>query len=197
MERLDLSHNHLTTLHKLAGLTQLNTLNLSANRITTLEGLQSLEKLQTLNLSGNHIARFESLVCLTGLDYLEDLRLQDRISKLTNPVCQHMNYVEEVQRMFPRLKTLDGERVQGKGSELYQLCRQIDTQLQQEPVTSASLPTQHPAPWLQSQYWQMADEFQDSMLCDAEVQLTDLLASCKRLSEQSEDRLYNSMLGPS
>ncbi|XP_046584161.1 leucine-rich repeat-containing protein 61-like isoform X2 [Haliotis rubra] len=136
------------------------------------EGLQSLEKLHTLSLSGNHIARFESLVCLTGLEYLQDLRLQDRINKLSNPVCQHVNYLEEVQRMFPRLKTLDGERVQGKGSELYQLCRQIDTQLQQEPIASASLQAQRPAPWLQSQYWEMADDFQNSMLCDAEVQLT-------------------------
>ncbi|XP_046339978.1 leucine-rich repeat-containing protein 61-like isoform X3 [Haliotis rufescens] len=127
MERLDLSHNHLTVLHKLAGLTTLHTLNLAANTITNL-----------------------------------------------------------------------GERLQGKGSELYQLCREIDTQLQQEPVASASLSApQHPAPWLQPKDWQMADDFQNSMLCDAEEQLTDLLASCKRLSEESEEKLHYSMLGSS
>ncbi|XP_046339976.1 leucine-rich repeat-containing protein 61-like isoform X1 [Haliotis rufescens] len=198
MERLDLSHNHLTVLHKLAGLTTLHTLNLAANTITNLEGLQSLEQLQSLNLSGNLIGRFESLLCLTGLENLQDLCLQDRTNKLTNPVCQHVNYLKEVQRMFPRLTTLDGERLQGKGSELYQLCREIDTQLQQEPVASASLSApQHPAPWLQPKDWQMADDFQNSMLCDAEEQLTDLLASCKRLSEESEEKLHYSMLGSS
>ncbi|KAF6718500.1 Leucine-rich repeat-containing protein 61 [Oryzias melastigma] len=126
LERLDLSGNNITNLAPLASLRLLSVLNLSANRITNLEPLRNCENLQNLNVAGNNISSIENLHCLVSLRKLENFRLKDNTYNYTNPVCRNSSYRTVVLEMFPNMKVLDGERVVGRGSDLYQLCKDID-----------------------------------------------------------------------
>ncbi|XP_062858206.1 leucine-rich repeat-containing protein 61 isoform X3 [Trichomycterus rosablanca] len=126
LERLDLSGNNITNLAPLASLRILLVLNLSANRISNLEALASCESLQSLNLAGNLITSMDSLHALKTLRKLESIRLKDNTHNFTNPVCKNSSYRNIVLEMFPNIKVLDGERVVGRGSDLYQLCKDID-----------------------------------------------------------------------
>ena len=49
------------------------------------------------------------------------------LKNLTNPVCNNLSYRETVRDMFSHLKTLDGERISGKGCELFDMFRELDT----------------------------------------------------------------------
>ncbi|NXA56965.1 LRC61 protein, partial [Nothocercus julius] len=123
LEWLDLSGNCISQLGPLAALKSLAVLNLSANRVCSLEPLGACESLQSLNLAGNLVSSLQQLQCLTGLRRLESLRLRDALGHLSNPVCAGGAYRSALGDMFPGLKAIDGERVSGRGSELYQLCR--------------------------------------------------------------------------
>ncbi|XP_045156669.2 leucine-rich repeat-containing protein 61-like [Mercenaria mercenaria] len=188
LQRLDLSYNGLTKLHKLAGLESLQYLNLSANRISSLEGLQVLDNLEKLNLAGNLIGGIDSLRCLTSLEKLTSLRLRDNTKGLSNPVCMNSNYVSDVCAMFPNLLTLDGERLKGRGSDVFRILREIDTALANRTDMENSR-EYAVEPWVPEDYWQPSLKFEQSMLGDAQQQLEDLLASCKRLSGTAEEKL--------
>ncbi|KAK3773004.1 hypothetical protein RRG08_036337 [Elysia crispata] len=187
LERLNLSNNNVARLHKLAGLTSLTTLNLSANRITSLDGLQSLENLQKLNVSGNLIGSVDALRCLTALDKLTSLRLYDKASGLTNPMC-NSNYIDEVLSMLPVLLNLDGERIRGRGSELFQICQNMDSALnnlssvkQASEVNIADPPKRSVLPDLS-----MVEDVRAALpVVEAEEQLRELLANCRRVCEQA------------
>ncbi|KAL5021772.1 hypothetical protein ScPMuIL_000927 [Solemya velum] len=188
VEHLDLSKNDISRLHKLAGLSHLTWLNLSRNRITSVEGLQSLENLQWLNLAGNLIGSVDSLRCLAGLDKLTSIRLQDSVCGLSNPACMNNSYRKEALKMLPHLISLDGERLTGPGSEVFTICHEMDRSLKViNNCKDIELP-QRPEP-ISDQFWQKSKEFEESNLADAEQQLEDLLASCKRLTEKTEEKL--------
>ena len=55
-----------------------------------------------------YIFRVDSVRCLTGLEKLISLRLQDTSKGLSNPVCMNSSYRADILRMFPNLTTLDG-----------------------------------------------------------------------------------------
>lgn len=188
LERLDLSYNSLTKLHKLAGLDNLQYLNLSANRITSLEGLQVLDNLEKLNLAGNLIGGVDSLRCLTGLEKLRSLRLRDDTKGLSNPMCMNHNYVSDVCALFPSLTTLDGQRLIGKGSEVFKTFKEIDMALAKR-CGAGEIKEYTAEPWVKENFWQPSKKFEESMLGDAQQQLEDLLASCKRLSETADEKL--------
>ncbi|XP_050401710.1 leucine-rich repeat-containing protein 61 [Patella vulgata] len=197
LEKLDLSKNDISKLHKLAGLNNLAVLNLSGNRIVSLEGLQALENLTKLNLAGNLIGRVGELRCLTGLSKLTDLRLQDTDNGLSNPLCGNNTYIKEVVDLFPSLITLDGERVSGKGSELYFICQQIDQALVACSSSNNSLVTRSTMPenWVPDNYWKLdTSAFDNSNLHDAEQQLEDLLKSCKKMSQEAAQKLQEATL---
>ncbi|XP_076741915.1 leucine-rich repeat-containing protein 61 isoform X2 [Maylandia zebra] len=126
LERLDLSGNNITNLAPLASLRLLSVLNLSNNRVSNLEPLRTCDVLQNLNVAGNIISSIENLHCLVSLRKLENIRLKDNTYNYTNPVCRNSSYRAVVLEMFPNIKVLDGERVVGRGSDLYQLCKDID-----------------------------------------------------------------------
>ncbi|XP_058264962.1 leucine-rich repeat-containing protein 61 isoform X1 [Hemibagrus wyckioides] len=126
LERLDLSGNNITNLTPLASLRLLLVLNLSANRISNIEPISSCESLQSLNLAGNIISSIDSLQALKPLRKLESIRLKDNTYNYTNPVCKNPSYRNTVLELFPNIKVFDGERVVGRGSDLYQLCKDID-----------------------------------------------------------------------
>ncbi|XP_009460022.1 PREDICTED: leucine-rich repeat-containing protein 61 [Nipponia nippon] len=129
LEWLDLSSNAISQLGPLATLKSLTVLNLSHNRVASLEPLGSCHNLQSLNLAGNQLGSLQQLRCLMGLWCLESLCLHDPLTRLNNPLCTAPAYCAALANMFPGLKTIDGERVSGCGSELYQLCWDLDSSL--------------------------------------------------------------------
>ncbi|GAB0185147.1 zinc finger protein 501 [Grus japonensis] len=135
----DISGNTIAQLGPLAALKALTVLNLSRNRIASLEPLGSCHNLQSLNLAGNRVSSLQQLRCLTGLRRLESLRLRDPLARLANPLCAAPAYRAALADMFPGLKAIDGERVSGRGSELYRLCRDLDSSLGRGGVVPACM----------------------------------------------------------
>lgn len=142
LQRLDISRNDLTDLKPLTPLKQLMFLNIAANRISTLEPLKELESLKSLNAAGNLISSFEAIYCLSALQNLEDLRFQDPLQEWTNPICNSASYRSTMTSHFCQLKSLDGERMCGKGSDLFTAFRQLDRTLAKCNDPSSDLVTQ-------------------------------------------------------
>ncbi|KAL8602311.1 hypothetical protein ACOMHN_022824 [Nucella lapillus] len=188
LERLNLSYNDVTRLHKLAGLTMLQSLNLSANRILSLDGLQSLEHLRSLNLAGNLIGSVDSLRSLCGLEHLKELRLKDEGRDLSNPACFLPSYANDVIHMLPALIVLDGQRVRGKGSEVFYICQDMDKTLKSWERMEISVPlvdlNRQP-----SDLWHLPHR--PATHNKAEDQLKDLLTSCHHLSVRAGERLQD------
>lgn len=189
LERLDLSRNDITKLHKLAGLSSLQDLNLSSNRISSLDGLQALHNLKNLNLAGNLIFSLDSFQCMCGLEHLKELRLKDDIHNLTNPVCMAPSYVNDVIRMLPNLLVLDGHRVRGKGSELFYLCQDME-----KTLNSINTHKEINVPLVDikrqpSELWYLPSKDTITKYNKAEEQLRDLLTSCHHLSAKATERL--------
>ncbi|XP_064608429.1 leucine-rich repeat-containing protein 61-like [Liolophura sinensis] len=186
LERLDLSGNELCQLYALASLVNLSSLNLTSNRISSLEGLQALDSLQILNVSGNNIRSVDGLRYVSGLEKLRELRLKDSLKGLTNPICSQPLYKSEVKAMFPDLLSLDGERLHGKGSELFQMCDEIDQAIKANAQSKDSGAVPVATDWTPEGFWEpRSTQFDQSSLHDAEQQLEILLKSCKHLSEQA------------
>ncbi|XP_043536083.1 leucine-rich repeat-containing protein 61 isoform X3 [Chiloscyllium plagiosum] len=144
VERLDLSGNDISNLAPLTSLKVLIVLNLSANRISNLDPLCSCENLQNLNLSGNLISSVDSLRSLSELKNLEVIRLKDTVCNFSNPVCMNTAYHSAMLEIFPKIKSLDGERLSGRGSDLYQLCKKMEDSLKEMlflPLESQELST--------------------------------------------------------
>ncbi|RXN03863.1 isocitrate dehydrogenase [NAD] subunit mitochondrial isoform X2 [Labeo rohita] len=140
LERLDLSGNNITNLGPLSPLRRLLVLNLSANRISNLEPLSSCESLQSLNVAGNVIPSVDNLHALKSLKKLESIRLKDNTYNYSNPVCKNSTYRTLILEIFPNMKVLDGERVVGRGSDLYQLCKDIDDTIKAGMYKNGQLP---------------------------------------------------------
>ncbi|KAK7481636.1 hypothetical protein BaRGS_00027152 [Batillaria attramentaria] len=192
LERVDLSKNDITKLHKLAGLASVQSLNLSTNRISSLDGLQSLENLRSLNLAGNLIGSVDCLQCLRNLEHLKELRLKNDAQGLSNPACMHPSYAKDVIRMLPSLLILDGQRVRGQGSELFYICQEMDKELEsfsEDRDIDIPLVSIERQP---SDFWRLPNSARSSGVQGvnkAEEQLKDLLTSCQHLSERAAERL--------
>ncbi|XP_012641554.1 leucine-rich repeat-containing protein 61 [Microcebus murinus] len=187
LEWLDLSGNELTQLGPLASLHQLAVLNVSNNRLTGLEPLAACENLQSLNAAGNLLATPSQLQCLAGLQGLEHLRLRDPLARLSNPLCTSPSYWAAVRELLPGLKVIDGERVTGRGSELYQLCRELDSSLR--PSSSPGPRATEAKPWVEPGYWESWPTPSSSILEEACRQFQDTLQECRDLDRQASDSL--------
>ncbi|KAF7663234.1 hypothetical protein LDENG_00216140 [Lucifuga dentata] len=185
LERLDLSLNNITNLAPLASLRLLSVLNLSANKIANLESLRSCDSLQNLNVAGNVISSIENLQCLQSLRKLENIRLKDNTYNYTNPVCRNTSYRTIMLEMFPNLKVLDGERVVGRGSDLYQLCKDIDDTIKAGLYKNGQL-TEHPdcKPWVEDSYWEIKRS-SNAIVEEAYKQFNDVLHECKLLNNRA------------
>lgn len=188
LEWLDLSGNALTYLGPLASLHQLAVLNVSNNQLTGLEPLAACESLQTLNAAGNLLATPGQLQCLAGLQGLEHLRLRDPLARLSNPLCGSPSYLAAVREVLPSLKVIDGERVSGQGSELYQLFRDLDSNLRpsSSPGPGAVVEAQ---PWVEPGYWESCPIPSNSILEEACRQFQHTLQECLDLDRQASDTL--------
>lgn len=185
LERLDLSGNNITNLAPLASLRLLSVLNLSANRISNLEPLRSCESLQNLNLAGNIINSIECLYDLQSLRKLESIRLKDNTYNYTNPVCRNCSYRTVVLEMFPNIKVLDGERVVGRGSDLYQLCKDIDDTIKAGLYKNGQLVEQTDCkPWVEDNYWEIKRST-NAIVDEAYKQFNDVLHECRLLNNRA------------
>ncbi|KAM9698756.1 leucine-rich repeat-containing protein 61 isoform 1-T1 [Dama dama] len=197
LEWLDLSGNALTQLGPLASLRQLAVLNVADNRLTGLEPLAACENLQRLNAAGNLLAGPAQLQCLAGLRGLERLRLRDPLARLSNPLCASPCYWASVRELLPGLKVLDGERVSGRGSDFYQLCRDLDSSLRPGPGTPGPRPVEA-QPWVEPSYWEAWPPRSSSILEEACRQFQDTVQECRDLDRQARDSLAQAerVLGP-
>lgn len=187
LERLDLSFNDITKLFALAGLSRITYLNLSANRISNIEGLQSLDSLRELNLAGNLISSVDNLRCLIGLEHFEDLRLRDVLQGITNPMCMNNSYRGDVLNILPKLRNLDGERLRGKGSELFKALNEIEDYLNSRNGQGVHLEKMEPpSPWFQPGYFSSSAKLGGEFaLEDAENQFRDLMIDCTRMLQEA------------
>ncbi|XP_041852226.1 leucine-rich repeat-containing protein 61 isoform X2 [Melanotaenia boesemani] len=172
-------------LRGLASLRLLAVLNLSANRISNLDPLHSCESLQNLNLAGNIISSVENLHCLVSLRKLENIRLKDNTYNYTNPVCRNTSYRSVVLEMFPNIKVLDGERVVGRGSDLYQLCKDIDDTIKAGSYKNGQLLEQPDCkPWVEDSYWEIKRS-NNAIIDEAYKQFNDVLHECRLLNNRA------------
>lgn len=185
LERLDLSGNNITNLAPLVSLRLLSVLNLSNNRISNLEPLRSCDSLQNLNVAGNIINSIENLHCLVSLRKLENIRFKDNTYNYSNPVCRNSSYRTVVLEMFPNIKVLDGERVVGRGSDLYQLCKDIDDTIKAGLYKNGQL-VEHPdcKPWVEDNYWDIKRS-NNAIIEEAYKQFNDVLHECRLLNNRA------------
>ncbi|NWH64965.1 LRC61 protein, partial [Geococcyx californianus] len=192
LEWLDLSGNSIVHLGPLANLKSLSVLNISRNRVSNLEPLSSCHNLQSLNIAGNLVSNLQQLRCLVGLRRLENLRLCDPVTLLTNPVCAAApSYRAALADIFPSLKAIDGERVSGRGSELYQLCRDLDSSLGRSGgggggITEAPCDAQ---PWVDAAFWEPRPPRRSSIMEEAYKQFGEVLQECRELSRRADDTI--------
>lgn len=192
LEWLDLSSNAITHLGPLASLKALAVLNISSNRISSLEPLSGCENLQSLNAAGNLLTSLRQLQGLTGLRQLESLRFSNPTGRLSNPFCAAVGYRVGIVEMFPRVKVLDGERVSGRGSELYQLCKDLDNSLKRFPSTgTAGLAelTSFTKPWVEEGYWDPRPAKRSAIMEEADKQFSEAIQECRELSTQADDTI--------
>ncbi|XP_061102387.1 leucine-rich repeat-containing protein 61-like [Conger conger] len=185
LERLDLSGNNITNLTPLSSLRVLLTLNLSANRINSLEAINTCYSLQSLNVAGNLISSIENLHCLQSLRNMESIRLNDNLYNYTNPVCKNSAYRNVLLEMFPNIKVLDGERVVGRGSELYQLCKDIDDTIKEGMARNGqAVEVAECKPWVEDGYWDIKRS-SNTIIDEAYKQFNDVLQECRLLNSRA------------
>ncbi|XP_071312547.1 leucine-rich repeat-containing protein 61 isoform X1 [Agelaius tricolor] len=188
LEWLDLSGNAIAGLAPLAALRALAVLNLAANRVASVEPLRGCRSLRQLNLAGNRLRSLRQLRCLQGLRHLESLRLRDPRGGLANPLCAAPAYRAALAAMLPGLKAIDGQRVAGRGSELFRLCRELDAALDGEDAPAAA-PAEPPQPWVRAGFWEARPARRSPVLEEATRQLGQALRECRELGRRADDSI--------
>ncbi|XP_078388390.1 leucine-rich repeat-containing protein 61 isoform X2 [Cetorhinus maximus] len=186
LERLDLSGNDISNLTPLSSLKLLTVLNLSANRISNLDPLNSCENLQNLNLSGNLISSVDALRSLSELKNLETIRLKDTICNFSNPVCMNTSYRSAMLEIFPKIKVLDGERISGRGSDLYRLCKDMDASLKEMCSSGPVGELPGPKKWVEDSYWELKPMWK-TQSDEAVEHFYNILKECRELNNKAAD----------
>ncbi|XP_075771730.1 leucine-rich repeat-containing protein 61 isoform X2 [Pelodiscus sinensis] len=190
LEWLDLSGNGLSQLGPLAGLRYLAVLDVSANRLSSLEPLGACESLQRLNAAGNLLGSLPQLQGLAGLRRLESLRLHDARARLSNPLCASPAYPAALLGLLPGLRALDGQRVCGRGSELRQLCRDLDRSLERGAGGAGGAePPGAALPWLEEGYWERRPARRGSVAEEAYRQFGEALRECRELGQRADNAI--------
>ncbi|CAL1526972.1 unnamed protein product [Lymnaea stagnalis] len=152
--------------------------------------MQLLDKLQSLNVSGNLLGSIDVLRVICNLGQLTNLILHDQNLGLSNPMC-NTSYIDEVLIMLPAIFMLDGQRVRGKGSELFKLCKEMDRVLNCLPVARTGNLNDKKCTdeEVVVTQWIVDTEPKQDKVLDSEEQLSAMLASCKVLSQKGEEML--------
>ncbi|KXJ22637.1 leucine-rich repeat-containing protein 61 [Exaiptasia diaphana] len=183
MVYLNLSHNRIKSLKPLGDLKLLERLDVSCNNISALDGISDLEGLISLNLAGNMIMSIEDLKCLSKLSKLRKLRLKDDVHNYSNPVCQSAsNYKKSVSEVLPQLTTLDGEILQGKGSDVYKMCDEVDDALKECAVSFGDAFAYKSVPW---QTGIKSDKAPNRSVEEAELGFNEVLSLCKKANDEA------------
>ncbi|XP_055048559.2 leucine-rich repeat-containing protein 61 isoform X3 [Misgurnus anguillicaudatus] len=136
----------------------LERLDLSGNNITNLGPLSPLRRLLVLNLSANRIS---------------------------NLVCKNSSYRTILLDIFPNIKVLDGERVVGRGSDLYQLCKDIDDTIKAGLFKNSQLPeVPECKPWVDDGFWDIKRS-NNAIVDEAYKQFSDVLHECRLLNSRA------------
>ncbi|KAL4641957.1 leucine-rich repeat-containing protein 61 isoform X1 [Arapaima gigas] len=185
LERLDLSGNNITNLAPLSSLRRLLVLNLSANHITNL-GKSTISSDIYKNIFYMFIyLSIENLYCLKSLRKLESVRLKDNTHDYSNPVCKNSSYRNILLEMFPNIKVLDGERIVGRGSDLYQICKDIDDILKAGIYRNGPLPELPDCkPWIEDGFLDIKTS-NNTIIEEAYKQFSDILHECRLLNNRA------------
>jgi len=110
---LDLNHNNILSINGIQSLVHVMFLDLSFNKISDISYLHSLRDLINCKLQGNNIsgpfpsffAEMKKLEKLTFYEYHID---GNKNVNTSNPICENVNYRQEVLNAVPQLMWLDG-----------------------------------------------------------------------------------------
>ena len=178
---LDLTGQKVDDLRPLSSLNKLCKLNLSSNKINFIEGLEKLEALEHLQLQGNQIQTVEDIEALSTCPNLKHLYL--KAGDLSNPVCSHPSYTTTMLRKFPKLVSLDGERLKLKQSAQAAL-------LESMAVPKAAFEVPESKPWLEKFDWgtgkgMLDTTFLEESTRDETAAFKDSLSEVKELEEEA------------
>ncbi|XP_046889161.1 leucine-rich repeat-containing protein 61 isoform X4 [Hypomesus transpacificus] len=134
--------------------------------------------LERLDLSGNNITK---LVPLSSLRLLIVLNVS--ANRISNLVCKNTSYRSSLLEMFPNIKVLDGERVVGRGSDLYQLCKDIDDTIKAGLFKNGQLP-ELSEPWVEDGFWEIKRS-NNAIIEEAYKQFNDVLHECRLLNNRA------------
>lgn len=84
------------------------------------------------------------------------------------------------------------EGVSGRGSDFYQLCRDLDSSLSPDPGAPGPRPMEA-QPWVEPGYWEALPPRSSSILEEACRQFQDTLQECHDLDRQARDSLAQAM----
>ncbi|KAG9352086.1 hypothetical protein JZ751_020499, partial [Albula glossodonta] len=136
--------------------------------------------LERLDLSGNNIT---NLTPLSSLRLLISLNLS--ANRITSLVCKNPAYRSVLLEIFPSIKVLDGERVVGRGSDLYQLCKDIDDTIKAGMAKNGQTPeVPECKPWVEEGFWDIKRS-NNAIIDEAYKQFNDVLQECKLLNNRA------------
>ncbi|XP_067829428.1 leucine-rich repeat-containing protein 61 isoform X2 [Heptranchias perlo] len=147
--------------------------------------------LERLDLSGNDIS---NLTPLASLKLLIVLNLS--ANRISNLVCMNTSYRCAVLEIFPKIKVLDGERVSGRGSDLYQLCKDIDASLKGLHSSGPVGELPGPKKWVEDDYWELKPT-RKTRTDEAIQQFYDVLKECRELNSKAADIIAKTKRPPS
>lgn len=186
LESLNLSRNNCSQLLPLSGLSCLTHLDLSSNRISNIEGLQTLSNLCSLNIAGNLISSCDVLRILRDLEKFTELRMKDNIRGLTNPACHSVQYKSRVLSFLPDLSVLDGERLAGKGSDLFKIFEEMDRSIEDIKLATSGINSvsARPEPWFSQEILNFNQESTKTKQIESDSagkKFAGLLSDCNQL----------------
>ncbi|XP_043536085.1 leucine-rich repeat-containing protein 61 isoform X5 [Chiloscyllium plagiosum] len=154
--------------------------------ITNLGCIGDCVNVERLDLSGNDIS---NLAPLTSLKVLIVLNLS--ANRISNLVCMNTAYHSAMLEIFPKIKSLDGERLSGRGSDLYQLCKKMEDSLKEMcsigPIGKISAPKK----WVEDNYWELKP-IQKTQSDEAVEKFYNILKECRELNNKAADVIEKS-----
>ncbi|TPX69933.1 hypothetical protein SpCBS45565_g02108 [Spizellomyces sp. 'palustris'] len=123
LSELDVHHNNIRNLNITKWSPLLRTINLSDNHVKYIEPLAMAPFLQELNLANNFLADFTSIFGLAVCRDLKSIDLTD------NPIVHDTNFHTVMAVLFPRIKTINGRKIddlaKAKGQKHFARCTPV------------------------------------------------------------------------
>nr|XP_023995126.1 leucine-rich repeat-containing protein 61 [Salvelinus alpinus] len=105
--------------------------------------------------------------------------------EMSGGVCKNSSYRNILLEMFPNIRVLDGERVVGRGSDLYKLCKDIDETIKAGFYRNGQLPELPGCkPWVDNDFWEIKRS-NNAIIDEAYKQFNDVLHECRLLNNRA------------